>query len=101
MKSELILVFRPHFIWFQNFYLKITFNVLINFDPFEAPETANKEYNEKVDIWSAGCVIYELCTFKKAIAGNDRNTAAENIKRGRINDARITPDSLDTLVRNK
>ena len=30
-----------------------------------SPEICDeKAYNQKTDIWSLGCVLYELCTFK-------------------------------------
>lgn len=29
------------------------------------------EYNSKTDVWSLGCVLYELCTFSPAFSGNN------------------------------
>lgn len=31
---------------------------------YEAPELGDDEYDEKVDMWSLGCIIYEMCTLK-------------------------------------
>ncbi|XP_037383147.1 serine/threonine-protein kinase Nek5 [Talpa occidentalis] len=31
----------------------------------------NKPYNNKTDIWSLGCVLYELCTLKHPFAGDN------------------------------
>jgi serine/threonine protein kinase len=36
--------------------------------PFIAPEMWEGKYDTKVDIWSAGCIFYEICTFKRAFA---------------------------------
>ena len=43
-----------------------------------------KSYNSKTDIWSLGCVIYEMCTLKHAFNGRDINGLFMNIKRGRF-----------------
>ena len=38
---------------------------LIGINPYMAPEIINgKDYTQKVDIWSLGTIIYELCTLK-------------------------------------
>lgn len=34
-------------------------------DAYMAPEVNQGEYNEKVDVWSLGCVILELCSLHK------------------------------------
>ena len=37
---------------------------------YMAPEiVAGKLYNEKVDVWALGCVLFELCTLKLAFSG--------------------------------
>ena len=37
-----------------------------------APEVLKgKKCNNKVDIWSLGCIIYELCTLKVCFDNND------------------------------
>ena len=37
-----------------------------------APEIINgKKYKNKVDIWSLGCILYELCTLNKCFASNN------------------------------
>ena len=32
-------------------------------------------YNEKSDMWSLGCVLYEMCTNEPAFDTNDENRA--------------------------
>ncbi|OHT17240.1 hypothetical protein TRFO_12585 [Tritrichomonas foetus] len=37
-----------------------------------SPEICNGEpYNAKTDVWSLGCVFYEMCTFSPAFGGNN------------------------------
>lgn len=39
---------------------------------YAAPEKwRNDKYNQKCDIWSLGCVIYEMCTRKQAFEATD------------------------------
>jgi serine/threonine protein kinase len=42
-----------------------------------APEIyRGQKYTHKVDIWSLGCVIYELCTLEKAFVPKNNNYIA-------------------------
>jgi NIMA (never in mitosis gene a)-related kinase len=36
--------------------------------PYMAPEIFTSQYDTKVDIWSIGCIFYELCTFRRAFS---------------------------------
>ena len=46
---------------------------------YYAPEILeNKNYDNKVDIWALGCIIYELCALKKCF--NSRNEIINKIK---------------------
>lgn len=39
----------------------------------------NQSYSEKADIWSLGCIIFELMTLKPPFAGNNPLLLAKNI----------------------
>ena len=39
-------------------------------------------YDQKSDVWSVGCIIYELCTLNLPFNGKDKNELALNIKKG-------------------
>ncbi|KAH0786408.1 CAMK family protein kinase [Histomonas meleagridis] len=42
-----------------------------------------KPYDTKTDIWSLGCILYELCTLKHAFEAGNMNQLLMNIVRGR------------------
>ncbi|KAB5576685.1 hypothetical protein PHYPO_G00200690 [Pangasianodon hypophthalmus] len=43
----------------------------------------NRPYNNKTDIWSLGCVLYELCTLRHAFEGSSLKQLIVRICRGR------------------
>ncbi|XP_056610216.1 serine/threonine-protein kinase Nek5 isoform X2 [Triplophysa dalaica] len=43
----------------------------------------NRPYNNKTDIWSLGCVLYELCTLKHPFEGSNLSQLVLRICRGR------------------
>ena len=46
-----------------------------------APEIISGiEFNNKADIWSLGCIIYELCTLNYCFSGNDLDGIIDKIK---------------------
>ena len=50
---------------------------------YVAPEIwRNKPYEYKCDIWSLGCILYELCKLKPPFRGTNIKELRENIKRG-------------------
>lgn len=44
-----------------------------------------KPYDAKTDIWSLGCILYELCTLKHAFTAANMNALLMNILRGKYN----------------
>ena len=50
---------------------------------YASPEIwKDKPYDLKTDIWSIGCIIYEMCALKPPFRGTSLPNLAENIKRG-------------------
>ena len=47
---------------------------------YTCPEIVeNKQYTEKADIWSFGCILYELLKLKPAFSSNNPLTLASKI----------------------
>lgn len=44
-----------------------------------------KPYNEKSDVWSLGCVLYELCTYRHPFEANNQGALVLRIIRGKYN----------------
>jgi len=50
-----------------------------------SPEVwSDKPYDYKCDIWSVGCVIYELCALKPPFLGNNIDQLYKNVMKGKI-----------------
>lgn len=52
---------------------------------YMAPEACKSEpYTSKSDVWSLGCVLFELCTLKKAFAGDNLMALVMKIVDGNV-----------------
>ncbi|NXT68543.1 NEK2 kinase, partial [Chaetops frenatus] len=52
---------------------------------YMSPEQMNyMSYNEKSDIWSLGCLVYELCTLSPPFTAYNQKELAEKIKEGKF-----------------
>lgn len=52
---------------------------------YMSPEVIKgKKYNRKSDIWSLGCLIYELCALKTPFTGKHMESLSKNITSGRF-----------------
>ncbi|TNJ26181.1 Kinase, NEK [Giardia muris] len=55
----------------------------INAPFYMAPEVLlNEGYTEKADVWSLGCVLYELCSLHRPFISSDKEDFATTVKRG-------------------
>ncbi|XP_075840633.1 serine/threonine-protein kinase Nek5 isoform X1 [Microtus pennsylvanicus] len=59
----------------------------------------NRPYNNKTDIWSLGCVLYELCTLKHPFESNNLHHLVLKICQGRVTpiSPHFSPD-LQSLI---
>ena len=63
-----------------------------------SPEQINEQsYNEKSDIWSLGCIIYELAALRPPFKANNQLSLALKIKTGKFD--RIPEDYSEDLQR--
>ena len=52
---------------------------------YMSPEQMSKNlYNEKSDIWSLGCLVYELCALIPPFTAPNQRLLAEKIKQGQF-----------------
>ena len=50
---------------------------------YMSPEIwANKPYDDKSDIWSAGCILYELCSLRPPFRGRDLSDLSKRVLSG-------------------
>ena len=47
-----------------------------------APEVIDRDYNEKCDLWSIGCILYGMLTGCAAFDGEDDSVILKKVKKG-------------------
>lgn len=47
-----------------------------------APEVIDRDYNEKCDLWSIGCILYGMLTGCAAFDGEDDDAILKKVKKG-------------------
>jgi len=63
---------------------------------YMSPEQMNhSDYNEKSDVWSLGCLVYELCALRPPFTASNQGELACRIRTGRF--LRIPPSFTDEL----
>ena len=55
-----------------------------------------KSYNESADVWSVGCIIYELCALSPPFTAKNLIQLAKRIHKGRVE--RIPSEYSDNLM---
>lgn len=75
-------------------------NTMVGTPYYLSPELCeDKPYNQKTDIWSLGCVLYELCTFKHPFEASNQGALIMKIVRAKFNPIPTNySQSLKTLV---
>lgn len=75
---------------------------LVGTPVYSSPElTREQEYDARADVWSLGCILYELMALKKPFFGYDMRVMQQKILRGEyapLPEGRY-PDDLASLVR--
>ena len=71
-----------------------------NISFYTAPEIINKQqYNFKCDIWSVGCIIYEMINLSLPFTGENKEILLKNIMKGKFNPIpEFYSDNLKSIV---
>ena len=69
-----------------------------------APEVIDKDYNEKCDVWSIGCILYALLTGCAPFGGENDQEILAKVKKGvysveTLHDAGVSQSGIDFIKR--
>ena len=67
-----------------------------------APEVIEKDYNEKCDVWSVGCILYALLTGCAPFGGENDQEILAKVKKGvysteTLHDAGVSQSGIDFI----
>ena len=67
-----------------------------------APEVIDKNYNEKCDVWSIGCILYAMLTGCAPFEGESDTEILKNVKRGEysietLHDAGVSSECIELI----
>ena len=76
----------PHVLWkLQGFQTANFAHTVVGTPYYLSPELCEeKPYNHKSDIWSLGCVLYEMCTLKHPFDAANQGALILRIMRGKL-----------------
>lgn len=69
---------------------------------FLSPEICdNQPYNAKTDVWSLGCIVFEMCTFKHPFDAENYNSLVKKIIHDNLKQipSHFSPELRDIIAR--
>lgn len=89
IKPANILLHEQQSVWIADFGVSKIYKeqmysyTMIGTPYYISPEMfSNKKYNDKVDIWSLGCILYEMCTLEVPFTANNMSKLQKKIMSG-------------------
>ena len=105
LKTQNIFLSKLRLIKITDFSLSVIQNnsmiqTSTNISFYTAPEIINKQqYNFKCDIWSVGCIIYEMINLSLPFTGENKEILLKNIMKGKFNPIpEFYSDNLKSII---